>query len=234
MQWAIENKLSNSYFASIDTGWASHKWCKRVEKAQAYAFSHDITHIHLKSPLSFAALVRQRQEFPSSTFKWCSSLLKGSVLNAWLDEIDPECTAIILLAKQKISSRLYNTLPEFIEESEHYGGRKVWHPLLELTLLQRNELIARTPFELLATRSLECNPCIYTTTQELSDMHSADRDKLSVLEQQLGQTMCADNHITHRNKIKMINGAKQSSQSKEVNFLETVSMGCGSPWGCGE
>ncbi len=234
LQWAIESNLSNAYFASINTGWTGHNWNARVEKAQEYASSHNISPIRLKSPIGFASLVRQRKEFPSQEFKWCASLLKGSVLNAWLDEIDPQGQAIILLAKQKTSSNRHNTLTEFIEESEHYGDRKVWYPLVEHTLIQRNALISRTPFELLTTRSLECNPCIYTTVEELSEMHLDDVNKLRTLEQQLGRSMCTSNRTAHRHENKMMKDKKTSPQSKEIDFLKAVSMGCGSPWGCGE
>lgn len=234
LQWAIENSLKNSYFVSIDTGWAARHWHSRVDQIQAYASSHQILPVRLKSPISFASLIQQRKEFPSQEFKWCASLLKGSVLNAWLDEIDPDCLAVILLAKQKTTASRYETLPTFINDSEYYGSRKVWYPLVDHTLTSRNALIARTPFELLTTRSLECDPCIFTTTEELSDMQPDDLKKLRTLEQDIGQSMCKENLTVRRYDKDMTRDELNISHSKEMKFLEAVSMGCGSPWACGE
>lgn len=234
LQWAIVSGLSNSYFVSIDTDWAGKGWDRRVAKGQGYARAHQVKPIQLTPPIYFTDLVRQRGEFPSQQFKWCASLLKGSTLNDWLDEIDPNCQAVILLAKQKATSSRYNDLTEFIEESEYYGGRKVWYPLIEHTLAQRNALIAQTPFELISTRSLECEPCIYTAAEELGEVHPDDMNKLHTLEQQIGQSMCASNCSARSLETNSVKDKMISPQSKEINFLKAIAMGCGSPWGCGE
>ena len=70
---------------------------------------------------------------------------------------------MILLGKYRAKSPALITLPEFIEESEHYGERKVWHPLYDHTQEEIVSLVQRSGLSLLHHRSLECDPCVNNT-----------------------------------------------------------------------
>lgn len=238
LQWALEHALEDIYFISIDTGWQSQGWETRMLAGQSYAQSQGVQVTHLSAPAKFHALVKDRKEFPTTTFQWCASFLKGITINTWLDQVDPDCGIIALLAKRQQASKLYASLPEFIEQSTYYGGRKVWHPLYQHTLDQQNALIQRAGFQVLGHRSLECEPCIHTTPTEFKFIHKQDHHKLTTLENTVAkrmfpkpyyhkaQTSCAEN--------KEQDGMDILHTEKTISYDERFSMGCGSPWGCGE
>lgn len=226
MQWIIEAKLAEkSVFVSIDTGWACDSWLERVEQAERYATQHSLKPVRLQAPASMQQLVRDRKAFPNKKFQWCTSLLKGITLNAWLDEIDPLCESIIMLGKRGLE----NAIPEFIEQSEHYQQRKVWHPLTHHTVQMQSDLIHRAGFKVLTHRSLECDPCIHSQSVDLARLSAMNIAQTASLEQEIEQTMFAFNIID------TVKDAQQNEISiTQIEFTKSIDMGCGSPWGCGE
>lgn len=224
MQWVIEAELATqSTLVSINTGWAGEGWQQRVQAAEAYAQQHALHVVRLNTPATFQALVADRQAFPSKKFQWCASLLKGITINAWLDQQDPLGKCVILLAKRD------SNLPEFIEHSEYYQQRNVWHPLRHHTLEQRDALVSRAGFAVLAHRSLECEPCIHSAAGELRRLAQTDIAKTACLEEETRQTMfsCSIEQ--------MVAQAQQDCMpAPTLAYQEMAAMGCGSPWGCGE
>lgn len=236
LQWAIESKLRHVCFVTIKTGWGAKGWEERVLAGQAYAESQGIGVIYLSAPIKFLNLVIDRKEFPSATCRWCASFLKGVPLNNWLDEIDPTATLVILLAKRRSASRLLANLAEFSEESEYFGTRKVWHPLYKHSLLGRNALIQRANFQILGHRSLECDPCIHATREELSAMHEQDKNKLSCAEKTINKRMFPLSYYCDPPNKLSVHPQNQGAllNKKNISYHERFAMGCGSPWGCGE
>jgi 3'-phosphoadenosine 5'-phosphosulfate sulfotransferase (PAPS reductase)/FAD synthetase len=131
MQWALEQNLSNVFVVSIETGWAASIWAKRVEEGEGLARSYGFNPVRLASSADFISLVKDRKEFPSQKFQWCSSFLKGLTLLEWLDKHDPNGEAIIIYGKRREDSRLNLHLQEYIEASAHHNDRKVWYPLYQ-------------------------------------------------------------------------------------------------------
>jgi len=159
LSWAKANNLSDLYCLYVDTGWAAPSWGERVHAAESWVRSLGFTPLTLKSQLDFAEMVRSRGEFPNRKFQWCASTLKGLTLLDYLEVQDPLREGIIMLPHRRSLSPKLQDLPEWVEESEYYAGRKLWYPLYlhDEALVQAR--VAATPFPWLLHRSLECDPC---------------------------------------------------------------------------
>ena len=222
IQWAFEQKLAPLTVTYVETGWAAPEWAKRVERCQAWVKSLGFTFVLLKPKADFPALVREQNGFPTRKFQWCAGFLKGLPLLAWLDqaENDPSCTATIVLAHRRTASRHKANLAEFIEESEHYGERKVWHPLFAHSLEARDQLIQRAGFEILKHRSLECDPCVNSDACDVTRMSNDTLAKMHALETEMNQKMLDPE-------------AYKPTKNVMTNSNELFEMGCGTPYGCG-
>ncbi|MCD8500167.1 MAG: hypothetical protein LRY43_03865 [Gammaproteobacteria bacterium] len=80
-------------------------------------------------------------------------------------------------------------MPEFVAEHPAYASRKVWYPLYQHSVEQRNILIQQAGFDLLVTRSLECDPCIYNQCRDFKRLDVRRQDKLALLEAEIGRPM---------------------------------------------
>ena len=157
IQWAFEHKLKNLTVVSIDTGFAAPHWPEHVTRSRTWAESLGMQTEHLTAKPDFATLIREQREFPSKKFQWCAGFLKGLTFNHWLDTHDPQGKATILLARRRASSKIQQDLPEFIDESEHFDERKIWHPLYQHTDAERDLLLKNAGLTPLHHRSLECD-----------------------------------------------------------------------------
>jgi len=181
--------VSRIRVVSIDTGWAAEGWIDHVNKCEEFARSSGFKVERIKAPLSFAELVKDRKAFPSQKFQWCPTLLKGMPLLDYLDNIDPNCEATIILGKRQVDSRASFELPEFIEASDFFNGRKIWHPLYKHTDQDFEKLIKETGIKKLESRSLECNPCINSSANDFQNMNEKDIKKMQKLEKEVGEVM---------------------------------------------
>ncbi len=224
IQWAVEHKLRDVVIVAIDTGWAAPAWQTRVDNALAYARECGLQTKQLQAQGSFAGMVRDRKSFPSTKFQWCAGFLKGLPLLAWLDEVDPSCEATILLPKRRATAMLGTNLPEYLDESEHHGDRRVWHPLYDCDDATFKALIERAGFDYLGHRSLECEPCIHSVADDFQRMDPAAIERLAQLENEVGQTMFAE----------PINARVKRHQEAPKTGISKRNMGCGDPYACGE
>lgn len=236
LQWAYEHQVLNVTVISIDTGWAAESWAARVEEGEAWVRRLGFTPVRLHSAKTFAALVSDRQQFPSRKYQWCVSLLKALPIMDYLEQHDPHCTATILLAKRRSASRLYRDIPEYIEESDMHGERRVWHPLYLLTIAERDALIERAGFPVLHHRSLECDPCIHNTPDDFARLADADQQKLEALETAVGKPCFALQGDADHNHIRQLcqHYAQALGKSTRTHYNESFDMGCGSHWACGQ
>lgn len=223
IEWAKQNKLKNLKIVSVDTGWAAPRWQKRVELAREYILKAGFEFIRLDSPLSFPELVKSKNNFPNTKFHWCAKFLKGLPILDYLDEIDPELETVILLSKRRAQAEKLANMHEFEEESELFGWRKLWHPMCELSLAERDQLITQAGFEILNTRSLECDPCIYNQKRDFVEMEPESKSKLEKLEAELGRPMFAQSALDN------LEDKNLGADERDVYFT-----GCGSEFGCGE
>ncbi len=220
IQWAFEQKLENVTVISINTGWATQGWSAHVERAQRWVEFCGFKVIELKSPSSFDDLVRARKQFPSLKFQWCPLLLKGIPLLNWLDDLDPSCLSTILLAKRRAHRRNID-LPEWIDSSEHYGGRTLRYPLFNCDDEFLKGLINRAGFRYLPHRSLECDPCIHNQSLDFQRTSVEDLLKLDQLEKAVNQTMFEQPILIMRDRA-----------SEKTTDL--TALGCADPFACGE
>lgn len=235
IQWAFEQALNNVHIVSVETGWAAPEWPERVEAAHAWIKSLGFNVHRLTPDFSFQSLVADRGQFPSTKFQWCASFLKALPLLDWLDQHDSSCEATILLASRREMARRFAHLEEFISSSEHYGERRVWHPLYLCTQSERDKLIQKTPLSLLSHRSLECDPCVNSDTHDLARMSIYTIIRLAELENTIGQPMYHIPNLFPNSDIKeVVEWAKKQIDSLSPS-LKTLpfDMGCGAPYGCG-
>ena len=223
IQWAKNNNISNLAVINIETGWGSPSWALHVNAGKALAEGYGFATKTLTAPESMEALVRERGEFPSVQFQWCPGLLKGLPFLLWLDEVDPQCEATIILGGSLGSQPKLPLDSEWVEESEHYGDRAVRYPLYQHSTEQIIQLIQLTGLTPSLTRSLECNPCIHSTPTELGPLPTEDLAKIQRLEEAVGNPMFPDFCTKNPEAVKI-----PSSQTT------TFDMGCGSPYSCGD
>lgn len=227
IQWARQQCLSPLFVISVDTGWAAPDWQNRIDLIQAYLKKNDIQSIRLKPDYPFQALVRERKNFPSIKFHWCASFLKGLPILDALDNLDPDLAGVILLAKRREQAAALKDLPEIIEESDAYGSRKVWHPLYNYTLSQRNELILQAGFDLIPSRSLECDPCIYNQCRDFKRLSPIRQKELADLEKEIGLSMFSQ-------AIDKIIASDFSDVDLGQGDKSVYYQGCGSEFACGD
>lgn len=232
LQTLIESKTKEVVFLYVDTGWAAAKWQIRVQAITAYAESKDISVEKISPALDFSALVRQREGFPSQKFQWCTSFLKGLPLIEYLEKQDPFGEALIVSGKRQEADLPGVKLKEYIENSQHFQGRTVWHPLWQSSAEVFRALIQRSGFEILKTPSLACSPCIHSSAQALDRLDQLDFERLARLEQDLSQSMFAEPVVDLVKRTKTLK--EEKIREKEILALNAFDFGCGSPWGCGE
>ncbi len=227
VQWAHEQGLKDVTVCYIDTGWAAEGWLAYVAKCEAYVASLGFKVQHLKSRMPFAELMNVKNGFPSARFQWCSLHLKGISLLQWLEEIDPKEQVQVLIAKRRVEHG--ESITEFIDCCEFHGDRKVWHPLIVCSDVERDALISRSGFDLLISKSQECAPCINSRVSDFQQLSSEDIDKTEELEEDLELPMfdpalCAGNE----NIYAVIAWAKQADQQAlDPKFGCSFSFGCG-------
>lgn len=220
LEWVKQRSLQHVFVLSVDTGWAAPEWDSRVEQVNAYLKQCHFTPVRLTPEYDFQQLVRERNNFPSVKFHWCAKFLKGMPILDWLDEVDPDLKATILLAKRREQAPSLCDLSEYIEESHSYGLRKIWHPLYLHDLNARNKLIKQAGFDLLRTRSLECDPCIYNQKSDFVRLNNERKQLLLALEAAVGKPMFA-------NPIE--EDADLAGGDKAIYY-----KGCGSEFACGD
>ena len=234
IQWAKEQALAAVQVVSIDTGWAAQGWEQRVLQGEALAKRYGFKTVRLISKSNFAQLVEQQQHFPSTKYQWCAGFLKGLTFLDWLDEIDPEGAVVILLGKRRLQSPALANLTEFIEESEHYGERKIWHPLCYCPEQEWSDLLARAGLPRLLHRSLECDPCVNNNSRDFIFIKPSDLRKTVQLEKQLKQPMFIPASYADHNGIEqVVQWVKKQNKSATVTHPAISDMGCGSPFACG-
>ncbi len=227
IEWARQQALSSLIVVSVDTGWAAAEWNQRIDAVDHYLQKHHIKHVRLAAEYSFARLAQERKNFPSIKFHWCASFLKGLPILDWLDEVDPNLHATVVLAKRCQQASELRDLQEFMPESHAYGSRRVWCPLYQHTLEQRNQLVQQAGFDLIATRSLECDPCIYNQQADFERLDPARRSELAKLEQEIGRPMFSV-------PIDVVVATDFSDKDVSGNDKSVYYQGCGSEFACGD
>lgn len=234
IQWAIAAGLPDVTVCYIDTGWAGMGWMDRVEAGERFASERGFKTVRIRPEVQFSDLMRIKKGFPNQRFQWCSAQLKGIPFLNWLDGVDPEGKAVVLVGKRRAESQERAATPEFIESSDYHGGRKLWHPLYGHTDAERDALLALAGFEPLPHRSLECDPCVNSNRADMRRLSLADIVKTAALEAEVGKTMFRPaRHNGAKGIREVVEWAKYSRGQFTPNQDDLFSVGCGSAFGCG-
>ncbi|QGP55791.1 Phosphoadenosine phosphosulfate reductase family protein [Piscirickettsia salmonis] len=235
IQWAYENNLPDVTVAHVITGWQGTHWQHRLDQGQELAKRLGFNVTHLTAHHDFSSLIQERRAFPTTKFQWCAGILKGLPLLEWLDEEDFDCKATILIAHRRAASPANQQLPEYIEESEYYGDRRLWHPLYLCTTKERDALIQRSGLDKLSHRALECDPCVNSDEADLLRLDAATITRTRQLEHAINQSMFSSQRFANAtNLTEVILWLKQEYPSNpQANPEQFLEMGCGSPYGCG-
>lgn len=217
VQWVFEAGLS-AQVVYIDTGWAATTWQDRIQRGEEHAKNCGFEVQRLLSEITFVDAVIGRQAFPSAKFQWCAGLLKGLVFLDYLERVDLQGSAVILLAKRKAATLAHAKLLEWIDPCQYHGDRTVWHPMIEVSDVERNALLERAGFSPLGHRSLECEPCPNSTKADWKRMHAEDRERLLSLEQDSGVLWGRD---------------REQEPEDPEQYLDLFYRGCGNQFGCG-
>lgn len=231
IQWASEQPFDDVTVVSIDTGWSAKGWESRVEQGETLAKSKGFAVERLYPKLDFAGLIQEQGNFPSTRYQWCANFLKALPYIDWLDTFDPRCEATLIHGNRRALALTAGRLPEFIEESEHFGERKVWYPLYKHSDEDLLQLINETGLEFLPHRSLECDPCVNNNKNDFLRLGQQDKTKTKNLEKNINKHMFANKLSGDSEGIEeVVSWVEKNSQSDK---LAPVDMGCGSPFCCG-
>jgi 3'-phosphoadenosine 5'-phosphosulfate sulfotransferase (PAPS reductase)/FAD synthetase len=193
IQWAHEASLPEVVVTYMDTGWGASWWKQRVEQVETLAKIYGFHAVRLQS-IGMPDLVRTKKGWPGNAQQFCTAHLKGIPFLEWIEDADPERSAVVLIGKRRAESEKRKATPEFIESSEHHGGRKVWHPLYLHTDEERDELIKLASFRVpgirvLPHRSLECNPCVNANRSDFLRLTPGEIERVNDLEAEIGKPM---------------------------------------------
>ena len=164
--WAAREQLDHVVVVYCDTGWADPQWEDRVELCEEWV--HDLGFkSHRVESMGMEALVKMKKAFPCNQFQFCTMHLKGIPFLQWLDDVDPECEATVLIGKRRAESPARRKIKEFVDYSEHHGGRILWCPLYKHSDEDRDDLLDEHGFTPLPHRSQECSPCVNASREDL-------------------------------------------------------------------
>ena len=231
IRWAYETKLPDVTVVYCDTGWSAPGWLDRVAQceqiAKDYGFKTDRT-----ESMGFEELARMKKGFPGTgPTQWCTAWLKGLPFLDWVQKRDPDKKAVVLIGKRRAESKSRAQTPEYIDESEYHGGRRVWHPLYLHSNDERDKLVRRAGLEVLPHRSQECSPCVYANRTDLMLLTQDQIERVNDLEVEIGKPMFRPKRFGAVGIYGVMVWAKHGR--KRGGLLDPIEdEGCGAPFGC--
>lgn len=192
---AMREGLQDITVVYCHTGWAASWWPSRVQQVRDYCeLACGIPFVDLYPERDFSALMRERKGFPMPGKTWCSFWLKAMPFLTYADQVDPECKAIVMIGKRRDESFARRDTPEWVEQSENHGGRRVHHPLAFTTERERDAILLGAGFEVLPTRSQECAPCVNANRTDMRALTDFEVERTIALEQEVGQNLFRPHH----------------------------------------
>ena len=170
-----------------DTGWAASDWPARVERGEALARSYGFEVARLHGG-NFVELAMKKKSWPRNGMQFCTEELKVKPLTAFHRAHDPDKEGICVAGIRRAESRARAQWPEDVPESPKHDGRDAWFPLVRVTDEERDALLHRAGFEVLAQRSRECFPCIHANRADLRLLPEARIAEIEQLEAAMGHT----------------------------------------------
>lgn len=190
----IQFMLDGGYDFSViynDTGWARDDWPARVKKCSDWLLEKGVT-LHITKSIGMVNIVKKNKGWPmpASSMQWCTEHLKEKPTTELLNKIDADCELVCVTGRRREESANRSSLAEWQEESQKHGGRDVWNPLVRYDAKMRDELISKTPFDVLLHQSMECYPCVCANKDDLKSMQ-LDEKRIKLIEEleiELGHT----------------------------------------------
>ena len=173
------------YVLYSDTGWADPDWEDRVNRGEAWATAKGF-HCARTTSIGFPDLVRKKKIFPRGLAQFCTSELKIYPAQRWLDQNDPHKRAVCINGVRRAESQRRANTPVYVPKSDAHGGRPLWSAMAEFSHEDRDAMIAKTGFEVLPHRSMECSPCIFANRKDLRCVSQQRVDQIRALEAELG------------------------------------------------
>lgn len=191
IQWAREWQLEEVAVVYSDTGWATVGWEARVAEKEEWVRSLGFMPYRTTS-IGFRQLARNKKGFPTQRYQWCSYVLKIEPGMRWLEEHDPNKSAICIVgarhaeAKDPDSTRA--KFPEYLVRSENHGGRMMLAPMVDYDAKARDALLVRAGIEPLPHRSGECK-CINSNKADMRRFSMDDIKEIRAAELEIGRPM---------------------------------------------
>ena len=228
IQWAHEQHLEDVSVVYVDTGWAAEGWLEHVSHSEEFVRALGFNVVHLKPVTPFDEVMEIKGGFPSRQHQWCALHLKGIPFLKWIEDIDPEGSATVLLPKCKVDTN-FSDIPEFIKSCEYNGERRVWQPLHNCNRQHRDELLTRAQIQPLQHPSLECAPCINSSVPALRKLASSDIEKTAELEEELQTTLFPPQDCDGAIGIRAVVNWSKTPATDRLNYQ----FGCSAYFGCG-
>lgn len=231
IQWAHEWQLEDVAVVYSNTGWATKGWDARVVEKEEWVRSLGFTPYRTSS-IGFRQLARDKKGFPTQQFQWCSYVLKIEPGMRWLDENDPNKSAIVLVGARRDeaapgpdTSRA--KFPEYLVRSENHGGRMMLAPMVDYDAEARNALLIRAGVEPLPHRSGECK-CINSNRADMRRFSEADILEIEEAEAEIGKTMFRPHRHMGAKGIRQVVRWAHSERGKYIPEPEPET--CNSGW----
>ncbi len=231
IQWAHENVLEGVAVVYSDTGWAFSDWKERVTEKEEWVRSLGYTPYRTTSE-GFADLARRKKGFPTQRYQWCSFVLKIKPGMRWLEDNDPNKSAICIVGARRaeaadpLSTRA--RFPEYLVRSENHGGRMMLAPMVDWTEADRNAYLARAGVVPLAHRSGECR-CINSNKADFLRYTPADIAEIGTLESEVGKNMFRPHrHMGAKGIAEVIRWA--NSERGKYEAPEEPQTACDAAW----
>ena len=233
IQWAIEQGLPDVYVVYCDTGWAAPGWDDRVSECENWVREIGFIHIRVKS-MGMEELVLMKKGFPANQYQFCTAHLKGIPFLTWIDEIDPQRRAMVMVGKRRAESRARAETPMYVYASEPHGERLLYHPLYMHTNEDRDALVRRAGFEILPHRSQECSPCVNANRADFKLMTTEQIERVCALEVELGKPMFRPKRFGAIGIHGVIAWANHGRKRMQLEPDELIAgSGCDGNYGCG-
>lgn len=193
IQWAREWNLEDVAVVYSDTGWATVGWEARVVEKEEWVRSLGFTPYRTTS-IGFRQLARDKKGFPTQRYQWCSYVLKIEPGMRWLEEHDPNKSAICIVGARRAEARPGDTestratFPEYLVRSENHGGRMMLAPFACLGEEGRDAYLLRAGIEPLPHRSGECK-CINSNKADMRRFSEPDILEILDAETEVGRPM---------------------------------------------
>lgn len=220
--------LQGVIVAYSNTGWAASWWPLRIVKFKAWVESLGFEFHEIASE-GMEALTQRKKAFPANGMQFCTTELKIIPAQKWLDEIDPEKSAVCMVGIRRAESQNRRLWPKTVAVSENHGGRELYSPLADYSDVERDRLIVDAGWAVLPHRSKECSPCVNLNRADGRRLEEPEIARVERMEKESGRTMFRPKRFHGAHGIREVVRWANSSQGQfNINQPDLEMSGCDS------